>query len=53
MVNVSTIGIDIAKLVFQVHRVDADGTVAIRRRIGRAKVLEFFSVTSTPPAKAA
>jgi transposase len=39
----STIGVDIAKSVFQVHGVDADGTVVIRRRVGRAKVLEFFS----------
>jgi transposase len=38
-----TIGIDIAKSVFQIHGVDADGTVVIRRRVGRAKVLEFFA----------
>ena len=38
-----TIGIDIAKSVFQIHGVDADGTVVIRKRVGRAKVLEFFS----------
>jgi Transposase len=43
MGEVSTIGVDIAKSVFQVHGVDADGTVVIRRRVGRAKVLEFFS----------
>ena len=38
-----TIGIDIAKSVFQIHGVDADGTVVIRRRVGRAKVLELFA----------
>jgi transposase len=38
-----TIGIDIAKSVFQIRGVDADGTVVIRRRVGRAKVLEFFA----------
>jgi transposase len=38
-----TIGIDIAKSVFQIHGVDADGTVVIRRRVGRAKVLEVFA----------
>jgi len=38
-----TIGIDIAKSVFQIHGIDADGTVVIRKRVGRAKVLEFFS----------
>src|SRR5204862_2230703 len=43
MGQVSTIGVDIAKSVFQIHGVDADGTVVIRRRVGRAKVLEFFA----------
>jgi transposase len=38
-----TVGIDIAKSVFQIHGVDADGAVVIRKRVGRAKVLEFFS----------
>src|SRR2546429_5784820 len=43
MGEVSTIGLDIAKSVFQVHGVDADGTVIIRKRITRAKLLEFFA----------
>jgi transposase len=43
MGEVSTIGLDIAKSVFQVHGVDADGAVVIRKRISRAKVLEFFA----------
>jgi len=43
MSEVSTIGLDIAKSVFQVHGVDAGGEVVVRRRIGRAKVLEFFA----------
>ena len=42
MGQVSTIGLDIAKSVFQVHGVDVDGAVVIRKRISRAKVLEFF-----------
>jgi transposase len=42
MGEVITIGLDIAKSVFQVHGVDADGTVVIRKRVGRAKVIEFF-----------
>jgi hypothetical protein len=42
MGEVSTIGLDIAKSVFQVHGVDADGAVVIRKRISRAKMLEFF-----------
>jgi len=41
MGEVSTIGLDIAKSVFQVHGVDADGAVVIRKRISRAKVLEI------------
>ena len=43
MGEVSTIGLDIAKLVFQVHGVDGAGAVLIRKRISRAKVLEFFT----------
>ncbi len=43
MGEVSTIGLDIAKSVFQIHGVDADGTVVIRKRVSRAKILEFFS----------
>ena len=33
MGEVSTIGLDIAKSVFQIHGVDVDGTVVIRRRV--------------------
>jgi len=43
MGEVSTIGFDIAKSVFQVHGVDSAGAVVIRKRISRSKVLEFFS----------
>jgi len=43
MGEVSTIGLDIAKSVFQVHGVDAEGAMVIRKRISRAKVLEFFA----------
>src|ERR1700752_4625196 len=43
MQAITTIGLDIAKSVFQVHGVDVDGAVAIRKRITRAKVLEFFA----------
>jgi len=47
MGEVSTIGLDIAKSVFQVHGVDDAGAVVIRKRIGRSKMLEFF--TDLPP----
>ncbi len=42
MGEVITIGLDIAKSVFQVHGVDGTGAVVMRKRIGRSKVLEFF-----------
>jgi len=47
MGEVSTIGLDIAKSVFQVHGVDVDGAVVIRKRISRAKLLEFFATLPT------
>ena len=43
MAEVSTIGLDIAKSVFQIHGVDVEGAVVIRKRVNRAKVLEFFA----------
>ena len=39
----TTIGLDIAKSVFQVHGVDARGRVVLRKRLARAKVLELFA----------
>lgn len=42
MVEVSTIGLDIAKGVFQVHGVDATGQVVLRRQMRRGTVLTFF-----------
>lgn len=47
MGEVSTIGLDIAKSIFQIHGVDVDGAVVIRKRVRRAKVSEFFS--ALPP----
>jgi transposase len=43
MGEVSTIGLDIAKSVFQVHGVDGAGAMVVCKRISRAKVLEFFA----------
>jgi len=40
--QVTTIGLDIAKSVFQVHGVDARGKVVLRKRLARGKVLAFF-----------
>ena len=42
MQAVTTIGLDIAKSVFQVHGVDAEGKVLIRRQLKRRYVLAFF-----------
>jgi transposase len=41
--QVSTIGLDIAKNVFQVHGVDTDERVAMQRRLRRREVLPFFA----------
>ena len=42
MHGVTTIGLDIAKSVFQVHGIDAIGNVVIRRQLKRRYVLAFF-----------
>ncbi len=42
MQTISTIGLDIAKSVFQVHGVDVAGLVVIRRQLKRRHVLPFF-----------
>jgi transposase len=43
MNEVSTIGLDIAKKVFQVHAVDRAGAVVVRRSLRRAQVLAWFA----------
>jgi transposase len=42
MQTITTIGPDIAKSVFQVHGVDAEGNVLLRRQLKRRHVLAFF-----------
>src|SRR6202008_4594375 len=42
MQTITTIGLDIAKSVFQVHGVDAGGQIVIRRELKRRFVLAFF-----------
>jgi transposase len=42
MQAITTIGLDIAKSVFQVHGIDAEGKVVIRRQLKRRYVLAFF-----------
>ena len=43
MNKASTIGLDLAKQVFQVHGADATGAVVFRRRLRRTAVLQFFA----------
>jgi transposase len=46
--QVTTIGFDIAKNVFQVHGIDAAEKVVVRRQLRRSQVLEFFE--ALPPS---
>jgi transposase len=46
MQTITTIGLDIAKSVFQVHGVDAGGQVIVRRQLKRRYVLTFFQKLS-------
>jgi transposase len=46
MNKASTIGLDLAKQVFQVHGADATGAVVFRRRLRRTAVLQFFASQS-------
>ena len=40
--HLTTIGLDLAKHWFQIHGIDAAGRVAVRRRLRRPEVVEFF-----------
>ena len=44
MQTITTIGLDIAKSVFQIHGVDAGGQVIVRRQLKRRYVLTFFQI---------
>jgi transposase len=48
MQTVTTIGLDIAKSVFQVHGIDTAGQVVIRRQLKRRFVLSFCEVAGVP-----
>lgn len=43
MKSVATMGLDIAKQVFQVHRADKAGRAILRRKLRRNEVVRFFS----------
>ena len=51
MREVSTIGLDLAKSVFQVHGADASGAVVLRKKLRRTQVLSFFA--AQPPCTVA
>ena len=51
MQTITTIGLDIAKSVFQVHGVDAGGRVAIRRQIEASPRLGFLSEAAAMPCR--
>jgi len=41
--QITTVGLDIAKNLFQVHGADAQGRMLLKRKLARGKVLEFFA----------
>jgi transposase len=41
--KIATIGLDLAKNVFQLHGIDAEGRVVLRRRLRRSDVVRFFA----------
>ena len=44
MTTLQTIGLDLAKNVFQVHTIHGSGKVVVRRQLRRADVLKFFAI---------
>jgi transposase len=42
-VKITTIGIDLAKNVFQLHGVNEHGKVALKKQLRRHQVVEFFA----------
>ena len=41
--DIAIVGLDLAKNVFQVHAIGADGAVLVRRKLRRAEVIGFFT----------
>ena len=41
--KITTVGLDLAKSVFQVHGIAGDGEVVVRRRLRRGQMVTFFS----------
>ena len=47
--EIRTLGIDLAKSVFQLHGVDAEGSVVLRKKLRRGGVLDFLR--NLPPCR--
>jgi transposase len=47
--NITAVGIDLAKNVFQVHGVDGRGKVVLRKQLRRGQLAEFFG--NLPPCR--
>ena len=47
MTKVTTVGLDLAKSVFQVHGADKEGRPVVRKKLRRGQVLVFFRRTVT------
>jgi transposase len=45
--NITTVGLDLAKMIFQVHGADKDGNPVMRKKLRRGQMLRFFG--SLPP----
>ncbi|HZH07951.1 MAG TPA: IS110 family transposase, partial [Lautropia sp.] len=41
--EISTIGLDLAKSIFQVHAISATGETVVRKALRRSQVLPFFT----------
>jgi transposase len=41
--KITTIGLDLAKQVFQIHGVNEAGDVVVKRRLRRAQVITYFA----------
>jgi transposase len=48
--SVTTVGLDLAKPVFQIHAVDADGKIVIAKSSRRKDVLSFFDGSTVLPS---
>ncbi len=47
--DMTTVGLDVAKQVFQVHGVDKHSKVVVRKQLRRKEVVEYF--TKLPPCE--